>query len=94
MTSWIQACPPTDAVPQNLISPAALAGRSWIKLFKLVDTDASGQLSFAEFVGLVRVQLGLPQSNVHEALLKAVWVARETRRESNRRDRRPPSLTG
>ena len=52
--------------------------RSWIRLFKMVDEDNSGQISFTELVALIRNELGLPPANVPEVLLKSVWIALDT----------------
>ena len=49
--------------------------RGWFKLFKHMDDDGSGRVSFAAFEDLVRHELQLPARELPEARLKAVWVA-------------------
>ena len=48
---------------------------SWFKLFRIVDSDGSGLISFAEFVDMVRGELRLPEAELPELRLKAVWLA-------------------
>ena len=51
----------------------------WFRLFKSIDTDGSGQISFDEFVSLVRKELGLLAAQGFGAdAVKAVWVAMDT----------------
>ena len=54
---------------------AQLPGGGWFKLFRHMDDDGSGKVTFAEFEDLVRHELQLPPRELPEARLKAVWVA-------------------
>ena len=49
--------------------------RGWFRLFKHMDDDGSGKVSFAEFEDLVRNELLLGGAELPEPSLKAVWVA-------------------
>jgi len=49
--------------------------RSWYRLFKFVDENASGLISYAELQLMVRKQLSLPVANVSERSLMALWLA-------------------
>ena len=49
--------------------------RSWIRLFRRVDTDGSGLISFEEFAGLVRDELGLSEGALEAPQLKRIWLA-------------------
>jgi Ca2+-binding EF-hand superfamily protein len=49
--------------------------RSWYNLFKRVDEDDSGRVTFAEFRRLVRAELGVPTADMEEVKLKGVWLA-------------------
>ena len=46
-----------------------------MKLFKLVDNDASGQIGWEEFEWLCRNELSLSQAKLPLARLQAVWFA-------------------
>ena len=48
---------------------------SWFKLFKIVNTDGSGKISFDELVRMVRGELQLGVAEVSEHELKSVWLA-------------------
>lgn len=48
---------------------------SWFKLFRHVDSDGSGLISYAEFVDMVRDVLKLHDSDLPEKRLKAIWLA-------------------
>ena len=47
----------------------------WYALFKSVDENTNGYISYTELRGMVRHELGLPPSNVGEAVLRALWKA-------------------
>ena len=53
------------------------AQRSWMRLYRRVDADSSGLISFAEFTGLVRTELALAEADseggVREADLGGAW---------------------
>jgi hypothetical protein len=49
--------------------------RSWFKLFRQVDCDGSGLISFGEFTRMVRVELKVSPRDLPEASLRAVWLA-------------------
>ena len=49
--------------------------RSWFKLFREVDTDGSGLISFDEFTTMVRKQLQLSARELPAASLRSVWLA-------------------
>ena len=51
------------------------AARLWYKLFKVMDDDGSGRISYAELAGLVRTQLRLDKTALPDARLQAVWKA-------------------
>jgi len=49
--------------------------RSWFILFRHMDEDGSGLISYSEFSGMVRDELQLPPHELPERALKAVWLA-------------------
>ena len=51
------------------------AQRSWMRLYRRVDADSSGLISFAEFTGLVRTELALAEADFNVERLKQTWVA-------------------
>ena len=51
---------------------------SWFKLFKYVDADGSGLITFDEMVSLARDILKLSERDVPEKKLKALWLALDT----------------
>lgn len=56
----------------HAVSPSA---ESWTKLFRLIDADASGQISFDEMCRMTREELQLLPADMADASLKAVWLA-------------------
>ena len=48
---------------------------SWFKLFKEVDADGSGQISYGEFSHMARRRLGLSQAHLPEDELQRVWLS-------------------
>jgi hypothetical protein len=52
-----------------------LTGTSWFKLFKEIDQDNNGRISWQEFVHLVRDIARLSVDNVPDGLLRSVWTA-------------------
>ena len=48
---------------------------SWFRLFKHMDDDESGLISFIEFAGMVREELLLTPKELPEKVLKKVWLA-------------------
>ena len=48
--------------------------RSWYRLFRSVDTDNSGQISYQEFSTLLRHDLGLQKLGYTEPMVRAAWV--------------------
>jgi len=48
---------------------------SWFKLFRRVDVNGSGLISFDEFAKMVRSLLKLPTSLLSESRLEALWLA-------------------
>lgn len=68
-----------EACNEKLVAMADEAEKAkwapWFRLFKSVDTDGSGQISFDEFVALVRNDLGLAHDGFSSEAVKAVWVA-------------------
>ena len=48
---------------------------SWFRLFKHMDDDESGLISFIEFAGMVREELLLGPKELPEKVLKKVWLA-------------------
>ena len=49
--------------------------RSWYKMFKHIDEDASGRISYHEFMLMVRRKLRLGVATVSDDALQAVWKA-------------------
>ena len=49
--------------------------RSWFKLFKHMDDDGSGRITYAELSAMLRSDLGLSAHELPTAALKAVWAA-------------------
>lgn len=49
--------------------------RSWMKLYKFMDDDQSGRISYAELKGMVRRRLMLSEVELPEARLDAIWKA-------------------
>ena len=52
--------------------------RGWFKLFRQVDIDGSGLISFFEFTKMVRRELKLTTRQLPEASLRGVWMALDT----------------
>ncbi len=48
---------------------------SWFKLFRHVDSDGSGLISYDEFAHMARVDLKLSEEQLSETKMKAVWLA-------------------
>lgn len=51
---------------------------SWFKLFRQVDSDGSGLISFDEFVEMVRTDLKLSPRALPERALRIVWLTLDT----------------
>ena len=51
---------------------------AWFKLFRHMDDDGSGQISYAEFSGMIREELLITPSDIPERRLKAAWLALDT----------------
>ena len=51
------------------------ADPSWIKLFRSIDTDHSGLISFQEIMALTRDELSLLPEDISDEQLKAFWLA-------------------
>ena len=51
--------------------------RAWVKLFKYIDADSSGQIDYREFTKMCRDHLALSPKTLSEAKLQAVWKAVE-----------------
>lgn len=73
---------PAESVSVHFFSEACNArlcevdpSRSWMKLFRKVDTDGSGLISFSEYHQLCRSELGLTHAELDDHGLKQVWVA-------------------
>ena len=49
--------------------------RSWIRFFNFMDKDGSGQLRFAEFEAMARVELWITLRDLSDRMLRAVWSA-------------------
>jgi hypothetical protein len=52
----------------------------WIRMFKRIDADGSGLISYTEFVGLIRKELGLTDAAFSALDIKRVWLAIDTDR--------------
>ena len=48
---------------------------SWVKLFKFMDDDHSGRISYAEFKSMVRDKLKLTKEEYSDAQLETIWKA-------------------
>merc|ERR1719272_250933 len=48
---------------------------SWFRLFKHMDDDESGLISFGEFAGMVREELLLGEKELPTKVMKRVWLA-------------------
>ena len=51
---------------------------AWFKLFRHMDDDGSGQISYVEFSGMIREELLITPSDIPERRLKAAWLALDT----------------
>ena len=49
--------------------------REWFKLFKHMDDDGSGRISYKELAGMIREELKLSKADLKESKLQAVWRA-------------------
>jgi Ca2+-binding EF-hand superfamily protein len=52
--------------------------REWYLLFKAVDTDKSGRISFEEFESMIRGQLKMSREKLADARLQALWKSLDT----------------
>jgi Ca2+-binding EF-hand superfamily protein len=52
-----------------------LACHSWYALFRLIDCDDAGSISFDSFKKLTRQQLGLPPPTLSDSQLRSLWVS-------------------
>ena len=50
-------------------------GREWFKLFRKVDDDASGRISYRELLRAVRDELRLPAAELADSRLQSLWRA-------------------
>lgn len=48
---------------------------SWTKLFRLVDADGSGRITFDELCNLTRSEFGLLPADISDEALKSIWLA-------------------
>lgn len=79
--------PATDAEVQELSALLNIAQKrviprhqtqSWFKLFRHIDSDRSGVISYGEFVEMVRKLLKLSAQKLPNARLQAVWRKLDT----------------
>lgn len=56
-------------------APTMNAKAGWFRLFKHIDDDGSGLISYDEFKGMVRDELRLSPLDLPERTLKAAWLA-------------------
>ena len=54
------------------------AQRSWFRLYKFMDADGSGMITFSEMTDLVRNKLMLSERSLSEEKLRTVWAALDT----------------
>ena len=47
--------------------------RAWFKLFRVVDADHSGRISFDEYTHMIRAHLGLKKTELSDERLGALW---------------------
>ena len=52
--------------------------RQWFNLFRHMDDDGSGQISYVELAGMVREELHLPPSELPDMRLAQLWKALDT----------------
>jgi len=62
----------------KFIVPGKGATRTWLTLFKAVDVDNSGLITYDEFVIVVRQKLKLSKTDMSDMKVKALWVALDT----------------
>jgi len=78
--------PPASDEEQELLSikfnqrlmymlPGKERARSWLTLFKEIDVDDSGLITYDELADAVRVRLKLSKSDLPDVRLKALWLA-------------------
>ena len=48
---------------------------SWVKLFKRMDEDGSGQITYCEFEAMARQLLRVSRADFDEASLRSIWAA-------------------
>ena len=48
---------------------------SWTKLFRMIDADGSGRITYDELVALSRQELAFLPSDISDAELKGIWLA-------------------
>ena len=53
----------------------AETGSGWFRLFKLMDDDGSGRISYHELIGMIREELRLDAHDLPEGRVQAVWKA-------------------
>ena len=61
-----------ERMHQLFVDPAT---RSWFSLFRRVDVDGSGLVSFFEFEQMVRKELKVAPSELSDGELRSVWVS-------------------
>ena len=49
--------------------------RAWFKLFKLMDENGDGHITFAEFMECIRIHIGIPPAQLPVSRVQAVWHA-------------------
>lgn len=68
----------SEACNMRLCELHAPSKRLWIRLFKRVDADNSGLISFTEFSQLVRDELAMDPESFSELDVKRTWLALDT----------------
>ena len=76
LRSFSQACNARlYELTHELLEPSQ---RHWMTLFKKVDADGSGLISYDEFMALVRSQLRLSEGQFPSSLVQRMWVSLDT----------------
>jgi len=55
--------------------PGKDRARSWLTLFKEIDVDGSGLITYDELVSVIRTKLKVPRADLAEVRIKSLWIA-------------------
>ena len=62
-----------SALLNRKMTSMGMGTTGWFKLFRLVDADGSGLISFEEVHRLIREDLNIPESKLTDASIKSLW---------------------